>query len=65
MNKNIILATDSYKLIHWKMYPQDTEYVYSYFESRKGATYDETVFFGLQPILSALTQKVSISVRPL
>jgi nicotinamide phosphoribosyltransferase len=59
MNKNIILATDSYKLIHWTMYPKDTEYVYSYFESRKGATYDETVFFGLQPILRLLTQKVT------
>jgi nicotinamide phosphoribosyltransferase len=30
------------------MYPKDTEFVYSYFESRKGAKYNKTVFFGLQ-----------------
>lgn len=51
MNPNLILMTDSYKLGHWSQYPVDTEAVYSYFESRKGAQYDETVFFGLQAIL--------------
>lgn len=45
---NIILATDSYKLNHWNQYPKDTEAVYSYFESRDGATFPYTVFFGLQ-----------------
>lgn len=54
MTNNLILQTDSYKLVHWKMYPKDTEYVYSYFESRKGALYDETVFFGLQYLLNSL-----------
>lgn len=48
---NIILATDSYKLNHWNQYPKDTEAVYSYFESRKGAEFPYTVFFGLQVIL--------------
>jgi nicotinamide phosphoribosyltransferase len=48
---NIILATDSYKLNHWNQYPKDTEGVYSYFESRKGATFPYTVFFGLQYLL--------------
>jgi nicotinamide phosphoribosyltransferase len=48
---NIILCTDSYKLNHWKQYPEDTEAVYSYFESRVGADYPETIFFGLQYIL--------------
>lgn len=48
---NIILATDSYKLNHWNQYPKDTEAVYSYFESRKGATFPYTVFFGLQYLL--------------
>ena len=43
--------TDSYKMGHYKMYPENTEAVYSYFESRKGAKYDETVFFGLQSII--------------
>lgn len=55
MNQNnIILATDSYKLNHWNQYPHGTEGVYSYFESRVGAEYPETVFFGLQPILRKL-----------
>lgn len=48
---NIILATDSYKLGHYQQYPKDTEAVYSYFESRPGAKFDYTVFFGLQSIL--------------
>lgn len=44
--------TDSYKMGgHWNMYPEGTENVYSYFESRKGAKFDKTVFFGLQYIL--------------
>jgi nicotinamide phosphoribosyltransferase len=33
------------------MYQEDTEIVYSYLEARKGAMYDYTTFFGLQPIL--------------
>lgn len=48
---NIILATDSYKLNHWNQYPKDTEIVYSYFESRSGARFPQTVFFGLQYLL--------------
>jgi nicotinamide phosphoribosyltransferase len=44
---NPILLTDSYKVTHWKAYPEGTEYVYSYLESR-GGIYQETVFFGLQ-----------------
>jgi nicotinamide phosphoribosyltransferase len=48
---NLVLATDSYKLTHYDQYPHDTEAVYSYFESRDGAQWDYTVFFGLQYIL--------------
>lgn len=44
---NIIMATDSYKVSHYRQYPPNTEYVYSYFESR-GGKFDEIVFFGLQ-----------------
>jgi len=51
MRKNIILGTDSYKLAHWQQYQPDTEVVYSYFEARKGAEFNETVFFGLQYLL--------------
>jgi nicotinamide phosphoribosyltransferase len=44
---NIILNSDSYKVTHWKQYPEKTEEVYSYFESR-GGLFKQTVFFGLQ-----------------
>jgi len=49
--ENLILLTDSYKLTHWNMYPENTEVVLSYFESRNGAKYNKTVFFGLQYII--------------
>ena len=45
--KNIILNSDSYKYSQFNQYPPDTEYIYSYIESR-GGKYDDTVFFGLQ-----------------
>lgn len=61
MNNNIILKTDSYKLVHWKMYPKDTEYVYSYFESRKGASFNQTVFFGLQYILKNYLEGIRVT----
>ena len=51
MKQNIVTMSDSYKLSHHAMYQEDTEYVYSYFESRKGAEYDYTTFFGLQYLL--------------
>lgn len=47
---NIILATDSYKVSHWKQYPPQTTGVFSFFESR-GGEFDELVFFGLQYFL--------------
>ena len=45
---NICLLTDSYKVSHHRQYPPQTTRVYSYFESRSGAAYPQTVFFGLQ-----------------
>jgi len=48
---NICLMSDSYKFSHCHQYVDGTEVIYSYFESRKGATFDNTVFFGLQSIL--------------
>ena len=49
---NSILQTDSYKVGgHYAQYPPGTETIYSYFESRHGALWPETVFFGLQYIL--------------
>jgi nicotinamide phosphoribosyltransferase len=64
---NIILDTDSYKASHWVQYPPNTEYVFSYIESRgsqgddniygrpdKPIRMQETVFFGLQVYLKYL-----------
>lgn len=51
MSINISAAVDSYKLGHHNQYQKDTEVVYSYFESRTGAEFPETVFFGLQAII--------------
>jgi len=48
MENNIMLLSDSYKMGHANMYPKGTENVYSYFESRNGAKFNKTVFFGLQ-----------------
>lgn len=48
MFDNIILLVDSYKLSHYRQYPPTTKYIYSYFESREGAKWRDTVFFGLQ-----------------
>lgn len=50
-NFNVCMLSDSYKVTHAKIYPEGTEKVYSYFESRNGAKYESTVFFGLQYIL--------------
>lgn len=64
MNKNnIILATDSYKLNHWKQYPKDTEGVYSYFEAREGAQYPATIFFGLQALIKEHLEGVVVSAN--
>lgn len=50
---NFILKTDSYKMgAHWRMYPEGTKHIYSYFECRQGAQFEQVVFFGLQYILA-------------
>ena len=41
----------AYKVSHSKQYPPGTAEVYSYFESRPGAVYGYTTFFGLQYLL--------------
>lgn len=50
LSKNIILNSDSYKYSQFNQYPKNTEYVYSYIESRGGA-WNATVFFGLQAFI--------------
>jgi nicotinamide phosphoribosyltransferase len=58
LQDNLILETDSYKLGHWRQYPKDTEVVYSYFESREGAEYPYTLFFGLEYVLKKMVGEV-------
>lgn len=48
--ENPVLATDSYKLSHWRQYPPGTTGMFSYICSR-GGEYPATVMFGLQMIL--------------
>lgn len=50
MYHNIILSADSYKYSQFNQYPEGTELVHSYIESR-GGEYDNLVFFGLQAFL--------------
>jgi nicotinamide phosphoribosyltransferase len=55
---SIILNTDSYKVSMAKQYPEGTEYVYSYIESR-GGKYDRTEFLGVQAIAKELTKRIT------
>jgi nicotinamide phosphoribosyltransferase len=57
VNDNFILLTDSYKNSHDVQYPPGTTRVTSYFESRVGAKWDHTVFFGLQYLVRRYLQK--------
>lgn len=48
--RNIIVNVDSYKCTHHAMYPEGTEFVSAYIESR-GGLYPATLFVGLQAFL--------------
>jgi nicotinamide phosphoribosyltransferase len=61
--KNLIFTLDSYKQLHDCMYPEGTENVYSYFESRKGGKYYFTTFFGLQYIIKEWLEGVVITKK--
>lgn len=50
MKHNLLLNTDSYKASMLMQYPEGTETVYSYIESR-GGIHKNTVFFGLQAFI--------------
>jgi nicotinamide phosphoribosyltransferase len=59
--QNLILNTDSYKTSHYLQYPEGTEFVSSYIESR-GGVYPETTFFGLQMFLKQyLTKPITLA----
>lgn len=60
---NFILRTDAYKQTHWVLYPDNTQHVYSYLESRGGGftSNPKTVFFGLQMLLKKYLQGVVVT----
>ena len=51
IENNICLLTDSYKVTHHYFYPKGTEKIYSYLESRIGAEFNKTIFYGLQYVI--------------
>lgn len=51
MRHNIIIDTDSYKRVHWKMVPKGLQKLYGYGEPRVGGKYKHISFFGLQMVL--------------
>ena len=51
IENNICLLTDSYKVTHHYFYPKGTEKIYSYLESRVGAEFNKTIFYGLQYLI--------------
>lgn len=58
-DQNLLLRTDSYKLGHSRMLPQDADSMYYYLEAR-GGEFPSTVFYGLQYILDDLTNCLPI-----
>lgn len=58
---NVILSSDSYKYSMYKQYPEGTERVYSYVESR-GGKFDEMVFLGVTPFIQQyLTKPITMA----
>lgn len=55
---NLILMTDSYKVTHWPVYPEGTEHVYSYLESR-GGMFAETMMFASRYYTMLLTKRIT------
>ena len=51
IENNICLLTDSYKVTHHYFYPKGIQKIYSYLESRVGAEFNKTIFYGLQYII--------------
>lgn len=54
---NSLLQTDSYKVSHFKQYPEGAEHVYSYIEPRKGTT--RVVVLGITDFISRLDNLVT------
>ena len=61
IENNICLLTDSYKVTHHYFYPKGTEKIYSYLESRVGAEFNKTIFYGLQYIIKKYLEGLKLS----
>ena len=59
----LLVLSDSYKFGHHTMYLDGTQNIYSYFESRNGAKFDETVFVGLQIYLKKYLAGVVVTTE--
>lgn len=57
---NLVLCGDAYKYSHYKFYPDNTEIVHSYLESR-GGKFETTVFFGLQIYMREFLEGIAIT----
>ena len=57
---NLILCSDAYKYSHYKFYPENTQVVHSYLESR-GGKFETTVFYGLQIYLKEFLDGIAIT----
>ena len=55
LNQNFILLADSYKYSHWVQYPENTENVFVYAESR-GGKYDHVLFIGIEIFVQQLAK---------
>jgi nicotinamide phosphoribosyltransferase len=55
-SNSIVMNTDGYKPSHIYQYPENTEYIFDYVESR-GGKYDYTLFFGIQMFLKEYMDK--------
>ena len=56
--RNLILSTDSYKFSHGMFLPKNTDYTYSYLESR-GGLFPETTMFGTRVITDVLQTRIT------
>jgi nicotinamide phosphoribosyltransferase len=59
---NLVLCSDAYKYSHYKFYPDKTQVVHSYLESR-GGKFDKTVFYGLQIYLREFLEGIAITAE--
>lgn len=61
LSDNIVMRTDSYKWTHPDMLPDDVTHVFDYLSARRGGEDQETVFYGLQPILRRYLEGVRVT----